>query len=138
MKRRAEMLLEAQRPWQEARSRRVLAERFASRLCSPHAAVNARKIVAASLINLRVKNYLKAVASLLRYDQDATLPMISIPTLVMAGEDDLTVTPEIATALARQIRTARLVIVKNAGHIINLDQPDAFNRHLAEFLVERP
>jgi 3-oxoadipate enol-lactonase len=138
MNRRAEMLHEAQRPWQEAGSRRVLAERLASRLCSPHAAVNARKIVAASLINLRVKNYLKAVASLLRYDQDSTLPMISIPTLVMAGEDDLAVTPEIATALARQIRTARMVIVKNAGHIINLDQPDAFNRHLAEFLVKRP
>jgi 3-oxoadipate enol-lactonase len=137
MKRRAEMVLEAQGPWKHARSRRVLAERIASRLCSPNAVLNARKTVAASLINLRVKNYLKAVASLLRFDQDSTLPKISIPTMVMAGEDDLNVTPEIATALARQIRTARLAFVKNAGHVTNLDQPDAFNRLLAKFLIER-
>jgi len=137
MKRRAEMILEAQRPWKQARSRRILAEGIASRLCSPRAVVNARKAVAASLINLKVKNYLKAVASLLRYDQDSTLPKISIPTMVMSGEDDLTVTPEIATALARQIRSARLALVNNAGHVTNLDQPDAFNRLLAEFLSER-
>jgi len=137
MKRRAEMILEAQRPWRQVRSRRVLAEGIVSRLCSPHAVVNARKAIAASLINLRVKNYLKAVASLLRYDQTATLANISVPTMIMAGEDDLTVTPEIATALARQISTARLAFVSNAGHVTNIDQPDAFNRLLAEFLIER-
>ena len=36
--------------------------------------------------------------------------------------------------MKRTIPTAALVVMPNAGHAINLEEPAAFNRHIAEFL----
>ena len=40
---------------------------------------------------------------------------------------------EPALLIKRSIRTAALVVMPNAGHGINLEDPDAFNAHLAHF-----
>jgi hypothetical protein len=36
--------------------------------------------------------------------------------------------------MKRTIPTAALVVMPNAGHTINLEEPAAFNQHLADFL----
>ena len=35
--------------------------------------------------------------------------------------------------MKRNIPTSGLVVMPNCGHLINLEEPDAFNRHLADF-----
>jgi pimeloyl-ACP methyl ester carboxylesterase len=34
----------------------------------------------------------------------------------------------------QHIRNSTLVVIEDAGHLTNLEQPDAFNRALADFL----
>ncbi|HLZ69119.1 MAG TPA: alpha/beta fold hydrolase [Dehalococcoidia bacterium] len=63
------------------------------------------------------------------------LPQISVPTLIIVGENDR---PYLAGTdyMAAKIPGARKVVIANAGHASNIDQPAAFNDALLGFLSE--
>jgi pimeloyl-ACP methyl ester carboxylesterase len=63
------------------------------------------------------------------------LPHIAVPTLVLVGEKD---TPFLAATdyMATKIPGARKVVLKDAGHASNIDQPAAFNRAVRTFLSD--
>jgi 3-oxoadipate enol-lactonase len=69
-----------------------------------------------------------------RHDHTGELGRISVPTLVVVGEHDGITPPDEARAMADAIPEARLVTIEGAGHISPLEQPDAFNAALADFL----
>jgi len=73
--------------------------------------------------------------SLAGCDHRARLPGIAAPTLVIHGEDDALMRPENSDVLAREIPNARLVTLAGAGHLSNLEAPDAFNREVVGFLA---
>ena len=58
---------------------------------------------------------------------------MTTPTLVMTGDEDWPCL-EPALLMKRTIPTAALVVMPNAGHTINLEDPAAFNQHIADFL----
>jgi 3-oxoadipate enol-lactonase len=60
---------------------------------------------------------------------------IGAPTLVLVGEQDLPDFRLIAEILAANIATARLEVIADAGHLLNLEQPEAFNEALLRFLA---
>jgi pimeloyl-ACP methyl ester carboxylesterase len=62
-----------------------------------------------------------------------SLPGISVPTLVLVGADD---TPFLAASsyMSERIPGARKVILENAGHVANIDQPEQFNKAVEDFL----
>ena len=64
----------------------------------------------------------------------ASLRDITVPTLVLAGADD---TSFLAAAdyMATAIRPAEKVVVPDAGHAANIDQPGAFNAAVVDFLA---
>ena len=61
------------------------------------------------------------------------MKLITAPTLIMTGDEDWPCL-EPALLMKRNIATAGLVVMPNAGHAINLEEPAAFNQHLADFL----
>jgi len=65
------------------------------------------------------------------------LPGIRVPTLIIVGDQDQ---PFLAPCeyMAKKIPGARLEVIAGAGHSSNLDQPDAFNRVLLDFLGNLP
>jgi pimeloyl-ACP methyl ester carboxylesterase len=70
-----------------------------------------------------------------RADSRAMLPAISVPTLVLVGEEDANVTPDEAKAMAAAIPGARFEVIPRAGHLANLENPDAVNAALRAFLA---
>jgi pimeloyl-ACP methyl ester carboxylesterase len=70
-----------------------------------------------------------------RPDASTVLHRISCPTLVIAGEYDAVTRVEECRAMAETIKGARYVQIPGAGHLSNLENPEAFNRALLEFLV---
>jgi pimeloyl-ACP methyl ester carboxylesterase len=58
---------------------------------------------------------------------------ITAPALIMTGDEDWPCL-EPALLMKRTIPTSALVVMPNAGHAINLEDPEAFNRHVGEFL----
>lgn len=63
---------------------------------------------------------------------------ISVPTLIIHGDDDAIVPRGEAQMMARNLRGARLEILEDCGHLSNLEYPDLFNRHVHEFLANLP
>jgi pimeloyl-ACP methyl ester carboxylesterase len=66
------------------------------------------------------------------FDLVEQMKSITAPTLVMTGDEDWPCL-EPALLMKRAISTAALVVMPNAGHAINLEDPAAFNRHIADF-----
>lgn len=71
-----------------------------------------------------------------RTDSTATLAEIDVPTLVVVGEHDALTPPSAAQTIHEGIPGSRLEIIADAGHMVPVEQPVAFNRVLREFLEE--
>jgi len=65
---------------------------------------------------------------------DLTEPMrrLEVPTLVMTGDEDEPCL-EPGLLMKRMIPTAALIVFPNTGHAVNLEEPDLFNRSVADF-----
>ena len=61
---------------------------------------------------------------------------VCCPTLIAVGEHDVRDFHEIGARLAGEIPGARLVTIPGAGHLPNLETPEAFDRLLLEFLQD--
>jgi pimeloyl-ACP methyl ester carboxylesterase/glyoxylase-like metal-dependent hydrolase (beta-lactamase superfamily II) len=61
---------------------------------------------------------------------------IRVPTLIITADRETRSSLEVADLLVRTVPGARLVVMEDAGHIMNLDDPDEFNRLVLEFLRE--
>jgi pimeloyl-ACP methyl ester carboxylesterase len=70
-----------------------------------------------------------------RPDAVSALASIAVPTLVIVGDEDIVTPPADAEFLARQIPGARLEVVARAGHLSNLERPEAFTAALTRFLT---
>jgi len=62
---------------------------------------------------------------------------ISIPTLVITGENEMPYYRLVGDALAYAVPNASRVVIKNGGHRANASQPAAFNAAVLEFLNKR-
>jgi pimeloyl-ACP methyl ester carboxylesterase len=69
------------------------------------------------------------------YDLEDQFEQLAVPTLIVAGdEDDNSLQPSMF--LKRTIPASGLLVVPKTGHTINLEEPDLFNRALAEFFAQ--
>src|SRR4030095_12265863 len=59
---------------------------------------------------------------------------IKIPALIVTAEYDLALCKEVATIMAKEIPGAKLISIKGAGHIMNMDQPAEFNKIISKFI----
>ena len=73
-----------------------------------------------------------------RPDSAPTLATISCPTLVVTGEEDTLIPPAESEKMAKAVKGAKLVKVPRAGHLPNLENPDAFNAALTAFVDGLP
>jgi pimeloyl-ACP methyl ester carboxylesterase len=65
------------------------------------------------------------------------LPAIDVPTLVLWGDDDRRSPVGVAHNLHDAIPAAELAIIPGAGHVSNMEQPEAFNAHVRRFCLAR-
>ncbi|MCH8345740.1 MAG: alpha/beta fold hydrolase [Chloroflexi bacterium] len=72
--------------------------------------------------------------SLEGFDLRPKLSEIQVPTLVIAGDSDLSVTPERARETADALPNSKLLVIKNSGHYPFIEQPEAFLSGVLQFL----
>jgi pimeloyl-ACP methyl ester carboxylesterase len=78
--------------------------------------------------------YRAAMRHLGLFNSRQWLAKIRVPTLVISGANDTTITPQRQKVLADSIPGARQVIIPNAGHAVAIDQFEAFNTIMVGFL----
>jgi 3-oxoadipate enol-lactonase len=108
--------------------RALLSERTLER--SPAVVARAR-----ALMDGPAAGYVGALEALKRRpDSSAELAAIAVPTLVIVGEDDAVTPVDAARRLHEGIAGSRLAVLPGAGHLANLEAPEAFNHALEGFL----
>jgi len=82
-----------------------------------------------------VKAALRSMRSIVRTGLAGQVHAVSAPTLIIWGERDELVPVKFAELFHQGIPGSKLVWIKAAGHVPMLEQPEEFNRALAEFLA---
>jgi 3-oxoadipate enol-lactonase len=87
---------------------------------------------------LHKNSYIKSIEASVRGDHADSLSQIKAPTLVVVGEFDRLTPPALAKEIADQIPGAKLAIIKDAGHLSNIENPNEFNSVVLDFLLSLP
>ena len=69
-----------------------------------------------------------------RPDSTPTLAQIDKPTLILHGADDQLIPSSEAEAMHAGIKGSQLKILPEAGHLLNMEQPEAFDEAVREFV----
>ncbi|KMT01511.1 hypothetical protein BVRB_9g215150 [Beta vulgaris subsp. vulgaris] len=99
--------------------------------------------ILADFINVMCKTYVnekrELIEDILKDRQVSKLPKISHSTMIIWGEQDQIFPLELGYRLQRHLGSnAQLVVIKDAGHALNLEKPREFVKHLKSFLIEPP
>lgn len=111
-----------------------LAPGLARRIVGASAAPGAYERLVASLAGLRKSVYLRTLEASVREDRGAPVERIAAPTLVVTSDEDAVYPPATAERLARRIPGARFAVIRGAGHLSNVEQPERFNATVLAFL----
>jgi pimeloyl-ACP methyl ester carboxylesterase len=94
-----------------------------------------RRIVAAMAEDVGVDGFVRQQRAIMgRPDSRPTLAGIKCPTLVLVGDSDAATPPELSKEMADGIPGAKLVIVKDCGHLSTIEQPAAVNSAMTAWL----
>jgi pimeloyl-ACP methyl ester carboxylesterase len=97
------------------------------------ASPEARQRLRQMFLDLNPKGYANTIRAMLTESfPTERLSTLRMPTLVLVGDADPAL--EAARWTHQQIPGARLVILPQAGHLSNLDAPEAFNTSVLDFL----
>ncbi|MFT5114014.1 MAG: 3-oxoadipate enol-lactonase [Parasphingorhabdus sp.] len=123
-------------PIRNGRSMPDLAEEIVESLIgqSVHANVRARAVQCMSAVPESV--YADMMKCLVTFERRRDLGNIACPTLVLAGDKDTNAPAAMMKKMADRIPGAQFACVDDAGHLINLEQPDQFNRIVESFLLQ--
>lgn len=97
----------------------------------PEVVAQAKRLLLASRPNAIKAALYRMMA---RPDSTALLEQVRCPTLIVVGEHDVLTPPELSREMQRRIAGASLAIIPSAGHLSNLEAPDAFKAALIRFL----
>jgi 3-oxoadipate enol-lactonase len=133
---RREFIRLRQEPLLAGQSPGDIAPAVARSLVSPRAVPGAYERLVASMEALHKDAYLKTIAASFLYPRLPDLESVRVPTHVVVGADDTLTPPDVARAMAARIAGSRVTVIPDAGHLSNIEQPDAFNAAVMGFLGE--
>jgi 3-oxoadipate enol-lactonase len=108
--------------------RRLLTDSFRSR--DPETA----EAVAATLKSCPPEGYTAICLALRDADLTGLVDSIAVPTLIIVGSDDVATPPSDGRWLHEHIAGSELVVLDDASHLCNVEQPARFNEVALEFL----
>jgi pimeloyl-ACP methyl ester carboxylesterase len=70
-----------------------------------------------------------------RNDYRDCLPSVAEPTLIIVGDADAITPPNVAESMHKSIPLSKLTLIKGAGHLSTMEQPEQVNQALRQFLA---
>ena len=71
-----------------------------------------------------------------RFDVMKEVEKINLPTLILCGEDDALTPVLYSQFLHSRIKGSKLEVLPNAGHMVMMESPQAFNEKINGFIKE--
>lgn len=122
-------------PYLDGADPKVRAWQVAGRLMGPNHSEDAARRGAEAHAALHVESYIKTVRASAAYNRVDNLGNIAVPTLLLFGDVDPLTPPTVGEYMRERIAGAKLVIIEDAGHMTNLERPEAFNKAVLAFLT---
>ncbi len=69
-----------------------------------------------------------------RHDSNDLLPLVTVPSLVIAGSRDTIARPEVMRTMASKLEDSTFVEIKGAAHLTAVERPEEWAEALASFL----
>jgi 3-oxoadipate enol-lactonase len=88
-----------------------------------------------ALLATPVEGYVGCCAAIEAMDLAADLGLVTAPTLVIAGGEDQSVSPEFGRAVAAGITGAEFELIAGAAHLPNISHPDRVSHLMLDFLT---
>ncbi|MET0747475.1 MAG: 3-oxoadipate enol-lactonase [Rhizobium sp.] len=88
------------------------------------------------LVRQPAEGYAATCAALRDADFTAAAAKIAAPTICIVGDQDGSTPPELVLALAKRIPDARYEIIRNAGHIPCVEQPEMLTEIIKMFIAD--
>lgn len=92
--------------------------------------------VAREMLQTDLKMYHEIMRHLSEHDASDLLPKVKVPTLVIAGDEDIITPVKVAEKMAKDIPEAELFIVPHGTHYSILEFSDLINMRVDRFLSE--
>ncbi len=70
-----------------------------------------------------------------RFDIMNEVDKIDLPTLILCGDEDELTPVKYSEFLHRRIKHSKIEILSNAGHMVMMESPQAFNEKIKEFIA---
>lgn len=93
--------------------------------------------VRAMIRQTKPQGYVGCCHAIKALDLTDRLAAITVPALIVVGEDDPGTPVAASRAIHERIRGSELVILKSASHLSNIEQSEPFNKTLLDFLGRR-
>lgn len=113
---------------------RMLAEARADVLLAQPADPDVRSEVIETMANIDPAAFRIGARAVWLADQGIRAHDIRAPVLVLCGSEDRVTPPPLSAELARMIPSARYETIEGAGHLSNIEQPQAFNALVGGFI----
>lgn len=81
------------------------------------------------------ENFSNQVAAAMQHDSSKIAQKITSRTIIINGEEDIVCTPKEAGLLAEKIKSSELLILKNLGHMIPIENPSYFSALIKNILL---
>ncbi len=88
-----------------------------------------------SMAALHKESYLKTIQASSLQSQTLNISTIAVPTLIVCGEYDRLTPPEVSEGMHEMIPCSEYVVIEDAGHLTNIENPSRFNEVVMEFLL---
>ncbi len=118
----------------EERIRKAMAPAFAPGYAEAHPEV-VDEIVRMRLAALQPPEaWLRQALAVASFDSSTRLGELSVPTLILHGDQDRVVPVENGHLLAQRIPGSRLLLLPGGGHLVFIEQAERFNQMVLAFL----
>ncbi len=111
-------------------------------IAGPAASPATREALRASMASIPAATYRDALHCFTRPTERFDFAPLDLPVMLITGEHDRLAPPDEIRSVAARVHAAvpranvRFEVIRDAGHVCNLEQPDAVNRLLADFLAK--
>jgi 3-oxoadipate enol-lactonase len=121
-------------PLDRGETMKALAPSLVKELVGDHPDTEGMQVARDCMGSVPEASYRAMMLALLGFDQRKALGDIAVPTLVLSGSRDKNAPAPMMAKMATYIPSSTYVEIEAAGHLVNLEQPKAFDGGLEHFL----
>jgi 3-oxoadipate enol-lactonase len=123
-------------PLDAGKTMQDLAEVLVPQMVGPGSLPEGARLATFCMGQVPASTYRRALEALVTFDRRTALPLIRVPTLLVAGEFDRNAPPAVMQKMAEKIDGARYAELPGVGHLQNLEAPDEFDALVLDFLAQ--